>query len=984
MKRFLFFIFLLITNWYGMLAQNDAMLIYRNDGIVHGFLKADVDSVRHSQLDLDSVMHKDFVVQEVWRADSVYRIPLEVIDSVSFVMPPTIYKQGVVDLKERLLDYVIGANGLTLKLKANVPSSLIPAAGDKLVLLDGCRSLPNGFSGIVQNIQTTTEGVEVICERAYMEDLFDSFCSVSTLYVSGGEQAQAKYITARGASTRADFGTSKWGTLTISCASQILPNVFPDSDLALQLGAEASIAVTPKLRIHAFTILGDGNGFYFNGSVTGNLEVASKLALYGSIDYNKDFTDPKLEKGIAIPGTACLVDYYFAPGFFVHANATISESVTDVRNFQIGMNFDYSSIGENVLKPVPPTLRLVSSSTEMEGCIDGSLAAGIFVEKGFNIWSRGVGKVCCRGELGMQVSGNFVLRNSDIDNSEGTELYERIKKTSIEAGPYANLQLQASILGIGPSVTLSERSNFKKWDLVPTFSNTQLSRLSGSATSALAYTQLSGKCLFPISVGYKLYDDNRNEVADYTASVAYRDKECKFEHIFSNLDATRDYTIYPKVSLFGHDLLASPSADLEKAKKSIVKITNFKQTDSEYSKNGFSNDGMTYDYKFDVAVTVEIDNIDGVADWGYVYKDPNGNIKRISLMQYGKSCIATQTFYRNETRSTVCLYGYVRYEGGNEYYYFEECTFDVLYASLESSLSIRNPEVAFISPKINEQDFSISKYQYGVSFDIWLPQNDDIADCGYVYEDLEGGKNFVSMYGNETHAYDNLINIDNDGRGLKMRLYGYAKKKNEDKYVYGTPQIIELPAIHSCPDDNHPHAIDMKCGGVKWACCNVGASAPFEYGGYYARGETKEKDCYDWNTYKHYDEKTNTITLSLDTDISGTSNDAAYVNMGGTWRMPTPKQMMSLCSNATSVLYKINGVYGHLYTGKNGAQIFFPGMGGYKLEREIKDATSGCYWLSSNGFYGSSNSFIVREEYNRVGCCDGQVCLGFAVRGVCP
>ena len=57
MKRFLFFIFLLITNWYGMLAQNDAMLIYRNDGIVHGFLKADVDSVRHSQLDLDSVMH---------------------------------------------------------------------------------------------------------------------------------------------------------------------------------------------------------------------------------------------------------------------------------------------------------------------------------------------------------------------------------------------------------------------------------------------------------------------------------------------------------------------------------------------------------------------------------------------------------------------------------------------------------------------------------------------------------------------------------------------------------------------------------------------------------------------------------------------------------------------------------------------------------------------------------------------------------------
>ena len=888
MKRFLFFIFLLITNWYGMLAQNDAMLIYRNDGIVHGFLKADVDSVRHSQLDLDSVMHKDFVVQEVWTADSVYRIPLEVIDSVSFVMPPTIYKQGVVDLKERLLDYVIGANGLTLKLKANVPSSLIPAAGDKLVLLDGCRSLPNGFSGIVQNIQTTTEGVEVICERAYMEDLFDSFCSVSTLYVSGGEQAQAKYITARGASTRADFGTSKWGTLTISCASQILPNVFPDSDLALQLGAEASIAVTPKLRIHAFTILGDGNGFYFNGSVTGNLEVASKLALYGSIDYNKDFTDPKLEKGIAIPGTACLVDYYFAPGFFVHANATISESVTDVRNFQIGMNFDYSSIGENVLKPVPPTLRLVSSSTEMEGCIDGSLAAGIFVEKGFNIWSRGVGKVCCRGELGMQVSGNFVLRNSDIDNSEGTELYERIKKTSIEAGPYANLQLQASILGIGPSVTLSERSNFKKWDLVPTFSNTQLSRLSGSATSALAYTQLSGKCLFPISVGYKLYDDNRNEVADYTASVAYRDKECKFEHIFSNLDANRDYTVYPKVSLFGHNLLASPSADLEKAKKSIVKITNFKQTDSEYSKNGFSNDGMTYDYKFDVAVTVEIDNLDGVADWGYVYKEPNGNIKRISLMQYGKSCIATQTFYRNEARSTVCLYGYVRYEDDAEYYDAEPCNYNLSHSELML-----------------------------------------------------------------------------------------------------------------CPDDNHPHAIDLGLpSGTKWACCNVGASCPEESGGYFAWGETIPSYThwlnYKWFKYTKEANDTYSITILKYNNNHWLgkcdykyelepSDDAATVNLGEEWKMPTEYQQSELLSETVHYDYDYNGIPGVIFISQKDAskKIFLPKSGGCGIEL-IGKGQMGVFWSSSLSEEDSGKAHALSFGSGYGPSATDHRDHGHSVRAVCP
>ena len=54
----------------------------------------------------------------------------------------------------------------------------------------------------------------------------------------------------------------------------------------------------------------------------------------------------------------------------------------------------------------------------------------------------------------------------------------------------------------------------------------------------------------------------------------------------------------------------------------------------------------------------------------------------------------------------------------------------------------------------------------------------------------------------------------------------------------------------SCPDANHPHAIDLGLpSGTKWACCNVGASAPEQYGGYYAWGETHEKSVYNWDTY---------------------------------------------------------------------------------------------------------------------------------------
>ena len=45
-----------------------------------------------------------------------------------------------------------------------------------------------------------------------------------------------------------------------------------------------------------------------------------------------------------------------------------------------------------------------------------------------------------------------------------------------------------------------------------------------------------------------------------------------------------------------------------------------------------------------------------------------------------------------------------------------------------------------------------------------------------------------------------------------------------------------------CPDDNHPHMIDLGLpSGNKWCCCNVGAQSPEHYGGYYAWGKRKQK-----------------------------------------------------------------------------------------------------------------------------------------------
>lgn len=568
MRKIIFLCLSLLVNLSGVMAQNDAMFVYRNDGAINAFLNADVDSMRCSHIGLDSVEYKDYVVQEVWTVDSVYRIPLEVIDSVSFVTPPTIYKEGVVNLKEQLSDYVIGADDLTLKLKVNVPTELIPSIGDKLVMIEGCEALPYGFSGVVSSVQAVDKEINVYCEQTCLEDLFDSFCSVTTVYgVVGDNGAKRMYALKNGTNQRS-VSTSKdatlsIGTLTVDCSTEFSSSILPNSDLAVSGATGVSVSISPTFRIHTFLLVGKGHGVYFNGSITGNVEIASEFSAYGSINYSHDFEKKSDEVSFSVPFTAKLVNFYVVPGMFVQADATIAETAKDVHNYTFGMAFDYSNRGENIMKSFIATPRLVSSSIDVTGCIDGSLAVGGFIETGFKLVSRDFFKACARGKLGWKVKGNFVLRNSDVDIAEkDTKLYNRLKSSSVETGPFASVSLETSALrGVWTeNTTLLSAELMKKWDIVPTFSKTTLSHTDGSLSALTANSEVSGNCLSPVTIGYKLYDEEMNEISDIVVEDKFKNGRYGLKHTFYDIDLNKKYLIYPKVKLFNIDILASPKA----------------------------------------------------------------------------------------------------------------------------------------------------------------------------------------------------------------------------------------------------------------------------------------------------------------------------------------------------------------------------------------------------------------------------------------
>ena len=125
--------------------------------------------------------------------------------------------------------------------------------------------------------------------------------------------------------------------------------------------------------------------------------------------------------------------------------------------------------------------------------------------------------------------------------------------------------------------------------------------------------------------------------------------------------------------------------------------------------------------------------------------------------------------------------------------------------------------------------------------------------------------------------------------------------------------------------------------GTKWATSNVGANSPTAYGDYFAWGEIFTKSEYVESDYTYSDNPT----------ILPASADAATINWGAGWRMPTREEMNELYDNCTYGWTSQNGINGILFTGPNGNSIFLPAAGSRSDSSLDKAGLSGCYWTSS-------------------------------------
>ena len=216
-----------------------------------------------------------------------------------------------------------------------------------------------------------------------------------------------------------------------------------------------------------------------------------------------------------------------------------------------------------------------------------------------------------------------------------------------------------------------------------------------------------------------------------------------------------------------------------------------------------------------------------------------------------------------------------------------------------------------------------------------------------------------------------------------------------DSVTFALPVVPEGPQTPVVPPVQSEYEyVDLGLpSGIMWATCNVGATKPEEYGGYYAWGEVEEKDNYamNYSTYKWCNGSSNTLTkyvidggdgvLDYNVDLDP-EDDAAYVERGGTWRIPTLKEAEELHNNCTWEATTLNGVGGYRATSKiNGNSIFFPNAGCRQgTSVYAGDSYGGFYWTTK--YYDSNNGLVYYFSAKNKGAQTSRP-TGCTVRPVC-
>ena len=209
--------------------------------------------------------------------------------------------------------------------------------------------------------------------------------------------------------------------------------------------------------------------------------------------------------------------------------------------------------------------------------------------------------------------------------------------------------------------------------------------------------------------------------------------------------------------------------------------------------------------------------------------------------------------------------------------------------------------------------------------------------------------------------------------------------------------------------DHSTGGVQLWEGGPYWAETNIGAEEPWDYGLYFWWGDTvgyrREGDAWvasDGSSTNFSFEARNTPTynrykwLLMELGwveakaeyVLTSAHDAAQVQWGGRWRMPTKSEMEDgLLSKCDWTWTTTNGVNGYIVRGRDnyGSAVIFLPAAGHGGRTSLYDAgTNGYYWSSVPRSDGRDyyDSMCIQWPYNGLRGSWNARCNGYSIRPV--
>lgn len=171
-----------------------------------------------------------------------------------------------------------------------------------------------------------------------------------------------------------------------------------------------------------------------------------------------------------------------------------------------------------------------------------------------------------------------------------------------------------------------------------------------------------------------------------------------------------------------------------------------------------------------------------------------------------------------------------------------------------------------------------------------------------------------------------ITDLNYGGTPIKEAYYGST-------LVWRKQSLEGIHNLHSWVDLGLP-------SGTLWANMNIGANTNYDYGDYFAWGETSKKSSYTEENYEHYG-------MAIG-DYSGQQRfDAATSIWGGGWRTPTHDEISELDRYCTTMIIQLIDKQVCKIQGTNGKYIYMPLAGYYNGESFIEGGIKGHYWSST-------------------------------------